>query len=208
MYLKSTTGFLLGVTLSAVSMAQPKTVSQDQMQQVYDEVKTPYKYGLVIVPDGHSKKIDCPTVFRKGKDWYMSWIIFDGRGYETWLAKSKDLLHWEKAGRIMSFSDTADWDNNQKAGYLALQDTKWGGSYTLNKFRGRYWMSYFGGKDRGYEAGPLSIGIAYTSKDPASPHEWERIDHPVLTSTDTSVRWWENKKLFKSTVIELSLIHI
>ncbi|MET0463813.1 MAG: glycosylase [Chitinophagaceae bacterium] len=194
--------FLFGTILSVASYAQSRTVSQETMQQIYEEVKTPYKYGLVVVPQDNNKKIDCPTVFRKGKDWFMSWIVFDGRGYETWLAKSKDLLHWENLGRIMSFSDTTDWDNNQKAGYMALQDTKWGGNYQLNKFQGKYWMSYFGGKDRGYEAGELAIGMAFTGKNPATAHEWQRIDHPVLTSTDPSVRWWENKKIFKSTVIE------
>lgn len=192
----------IGLSLAFAAPAQLKTVSQEQMQQVYKEVKTPYKYGLVMVPQDNSKKIDCPTVFRKGKNWYMSWIVFDGRGYETWLAKSKDLLHWESLGRIMSFSDSTDWDSNQKAGYMALQDTKWGGSYKLNTFQNKYWISYFGGQGRGYEAGPLSIGIAHTTADPSTPHEWQRIGHPVLSSSDSSVRWWENKKIFKSTVIE------
>lgn len=186
--------------LPLVVLAQ-KDVSQQVMQQVYDEVKTPYKYGLVIVPSDNSEKIDCPSVFRKGRNWYMTYIVFDGRGYETWLAKSKNLLQWTTLGRIMSFSDTTEWNNNQKAGYIALQDTKWNGSYALQKFQKRYWLSYFGGKDRGYEAGPLAIGIGNTSSDPTKPHEWKRLAAPVLASTDTDVRWWENKKLFKSTVI-------
>src|SRR6476469_5195484 len=98
-----------------------KEVPQQKMQQIYEEVKTPYKYGLVLVPENDSKKIDCPTVFKKGSLWYMSYLQFDGRGYETWLAKSRDLLHWEKMGRIMSHSvDTTRWDASQKAGYIAL----------------------------------------------------------------------------------------
>ena len=89
-----------------------KEVPQQVMQQIYDEVKTPYKYGLVITPENDSKKIDCPSVFRKGKDWYMTYILFDGRGYETWLAKSKNLLDWKTLGRLMSFGDTTDKDND------------------------------------------------------------------------------------------------
>jgi predicted GH43/DUF377 family glycosyl hydrolase len=176
-------------------------VPQPVMQNIYEQVKTPYKYGLAVAPADRSKKIDCPSVFRKGKKWYMTYILFDGRGYETWLAESKDLLDWKTLGRILSFSDTTDWDNNQKAGYIALQDPNWGGTYALKKFDGKYWMTYIGGKDRGYEAGPLAIGVAYTKKDPVSPHEWQRIHNPVLTSADSNVRWWENKKLFKSSVI-------
>jgi len=101
----------------------------------------------------------------------------------------------------MSFSDTTDWDNNQKAGYISLQNTKWGGNYQLEKFQNKYWMSYIGGKDSGYEAGPLAIGIASTASDPSKPHEWNRMQQPVLSITDKDIRWWENRKLYKSTVI-------
>ncbi len=181
--------------------SQPKQVPQSKMQLIYEQVKTPYKFGLVVVPAEPQKKIDCPSVFRKRGSWYMTYVQFDGRGYETWLAKSKNLLQWETIGRIMSFSDTADWDNNQKAGYPALQDTKFGGSYKIKKYAGQFWLSYIGGKDRGYEAGPLAIGIAHTSKEITKPHEWDRLSAPVLTATDNDVRWWENKKLFKSSII-------
>ena len=180
---------------------QKKEVPQQVMQQVYEEIKTPYKYGLIIAPSDNSKQVDCPTVFRRGKMWFMSYIVFDGRGYETWLAESKDLLQWNTLGRMMSFSDTTQWDTHQKAGYVVLQDHQWGGSYELKKFQNKYWMSYIGGKDRGYEAGPLAIGMAYTLKNASTPHEWQRMNQPVLSAADKDVRWWENKKIFKSTVI-------
>jgi predicted GH43/DUF377 family glycosyl hydrolase len=171
------------------------------MQQIYEEVKTPYKYGLVVVPENGAKKIDCPSIFRKGKYWYMTYIVFDGRGYETLLAKSGDLLHWKELGKILSFSDSLDWDSNQKAGYIALQNPEWTGNYRLEKFRRKYWLTYIGGRDRGYESGALSIGLAYTKKNPIKVQKWDRLSHPVLSAADTDVRWWENKKLFKSTVI-------
>lgn len=192
--------FVSALTLNAQTI---NPVSAETMEKIYQEVKTPYKYGLVMVPEDNQHKMDCPTVFRKGKFWYMTYLIFSGRGYETWLAKSKDLLHWENQGKLMSFGDAGHWDDNQKAGYNALLDTKWGGNYTLNQFDGKYWMSYFGGKEKGYEVEPLSIGMAYTTKDPSMVQEWNRLDKPVLASGDGDVRWWENRnKLFKSTVIE------
>ena len=61
----------------------PKTVSKEKMQEIYEEVKTPYKYGLVMVPEDDSKKMDCPTVYRKGDKWFMTYFVFDGRGYEN-----------------------------------------------------------------------------------------------------------------------------
>ena len=158
------------------------------MQQIYEEVKTPFKYGLVVVPAHDAQKVDCPTVFRKGDRWYMTYIVFDGRGYETWLATSHDLLQWETKGRILSFSkDSSLWDASQKAGYAALVDVQWGGSYALKKYKGRYWMSYFGGKEKGYEAGALSLGIASTKK-PTKAAEWRRQPQPVLTSSDRDRR--------------------
>jgi len=184
-------------------MAQP--VSQTQMQKLYKEIKTPFKYGLVVIPSSLEKKLDCPTVFRKDGIWYMTYIIFDGRGYETWLAESKDLLDWKTKGKILSFSGpdraSTSWDAHQKAGYIALQRPEWGGSYELEPYQGKYWMSYFGGNTTGYEAGDLAIGMAYTDRDITVPHEWKRLEKPVLTSKDKDVRWWENRKIFKSTVI-------
>lgn len=193
---------LTAILVTTIVFSQTKEVQQKKMQQIYEEVKTPFKYGLIVVPEDDSKKIDCPTVFKKGNTWYISYLQFDGRGYETWLAKSKDLLHWEKMGKIMSHSkDTTLWDASQKAGYFALVDTKWSGSYSLKKYNGKYWMSDFGGKEKGYEAGLLSLGMAYTDKDPSTVHEWNRLNKPILSSLDKDVRWWENKKQFKSTVI-------
>jgi predicted GH43/DUF377 family glycosyl hydrolase len=200
---------LIGLIDGVTSFAQH--VSPEKMQAVYEEVKTPYKYGLVLTPATDSFKMDCPTVFRKGRNWYMTYVQFNGAGYETWLAKSKNLLEWKTLGRLMSFSNIADpeaidpistgWDAWQKAGYLSLLDPEWGGSYSIKKVKGKYWMSYFGGKDKGYEAGDLSLGIAYTTKSVTKPHEWKRLSKPVLTAHDSDTRWWENKKIYKSSVV-------
>jgi alpha-L-rhamnosidase len=195
-------------------------VSEKKMAEVYEAVKTPFKYGLVMTPPDSARRMDCPSIFHKGKEWYMTYILFDGRGYETWLAKSADLLHWQTQGRILSFTDSsrtpaaraipasaartapaALWDSNQKAGYISLEDPQWGGSYQLQPFKGKYWMSYFGGNSRGYETGMLSEGIAFTTKDPAIAHEWKRLDHPVLTVKDPNVAWWDNHTLYKSWVL-------
>ena len=182
--------------------AYTDTVSAAVMESIYNEIKTPFKYGLVLVPGDDSKKVDCPTVFREGTSWYMTYIKFDGRGYETWLAQSDDLLNWKSLGKLLSFSgDTMLWDAQQKAGYPALQDVTWGGSYAWEQYNNKYWMSYIGGATKGYEAGLLSIGMAYTNSLPVKPHEFERLSTPVLSSMDADTRWWENKKQFKSTVI-------
>jgi predicted GH43/DUF377 family glycosyl hydrolase len=167
------------------------------MAGIYEQVKTPYKFGVVLREEG--KKVDCPGVFRHGDHWYMTYIIFDGTGYETALAKSSDLLHWEKLGKILRFS-RGSWDDFQKAGFIALQDYTWGGSYEMERFSGRYWMSYVGGKLSGYETDPLSIGIAWTD-DPTAPVEWSRLDAPVLSAAQQEARDFEKLTLYKSHII-------
>lgn len=184
-----------------------KTVPESAMQNVYNEIQTPYKYGIVIPQPAPNKMADCPTVFRKGNKWYMTYIIFDGaiwddknaRGYETWLAESKDLLHWTTKGRILSFSENT-WDANQKAGYLSLVDINWGGSYKAEKYQNKNWMTYIGGADRGYEAGELSIGLANTP-DATVAKEWSRLPEPILRPTDKDARLFEKRTLWKSTII-------
>jgi predicted GH43/DUF377 family glycosyl hydrolase len=199
----STGGLNAQQKTASVESALKNPVSATLMQKIYEEVKTPYKYGLVMVPEDNAHKLDCPTVFREGSYWYMTYLVYSGRGYETWLSRSKDLLNWENQGRLLSFSDQGNWDDNQKAGYNALQSTDWGGKYELGQYDGKYWMSYFGGKEKGYETEPLSIGIAYTDQKPSIVQEWSRLPKPVLSSADADVNWWDNRnKLFKSTVIE------
>lgn len=187
----------------ATTKYKKREITDSVMNEIYNEVKTPYKYGLVMVPADNSYKMDCPSVFRKDNKWFMTYLIYDGRGYETWLAESDDLLHWKHLGKVMSFSkDETHWDVNQKAGYIALQDPTWGGSYKWNKFDGKYWMSYFGGNTTGYEAGVLSIGMAYTKQSPTKAHEFERLPKPVLTPKDKDASFWDNSTMYKNSVIE------
>lgn len=197
--------FLLIISfLSGLIFAQE--VSQKKMAEIYEGVKTPYKYGLVVAPITNDYKIDCPTVFRKNGKWHMTYLVYngqggtDGRGYETWLAESDDLLHWGTKGRILSFRD-GKWDANQRGGYPALPDMTWGGSYELQSYKNKYWLTYIGGANPGYEAGPLKIGLAYTpAKNITKAIEWKGFDEPILSPEDKDVQWFENITQYKSVV--------
>ncbi|AOW17853.1 glycosylase [Polaribacter vadi] len=195
---------LISVIFTGCGQAKFKKreITNEVMQEIYNEIKTPYKYGLIMVPTDNSYKIDCPSIFRKDDKWYMTYLIFEGRGYETWLAESDDLLNWKHLGKVMSFSkDTSEWDVNQKAGYIALQDPTWEGSYKWESYDDKYWMSYFGGNTTGYEAGILSMGMAYTDELPTTPKEFKRLSEPVLKPNDDKAKWWDNSTMYKSSVI-------
>jgi predicted GH43/DUF377 family glycosyl hydrolase len=133
----------------------------------------------------------------------MTYVVFDGQGYETWLAESDDLLHWDSKGKIMSFTNDT-WDANQKAGYVSLVDINWGGDYSVEKYNNKYWLTYLGGKTNGYEAGVLKIGLA-NSSTLLDVHEWNTFNKPVLSPDDEDIRWFENKTIYKSLVIKDSL---
>ena len=101
--------------------AQREEVTQERMEQIYEEVKTPYKYGLAVAPTDNYHKIDCPTVFRQGDKWLMTYVVYngktgtDGRGYETWIAESHNLLEWRTLGRKMGLQSA--WRISCAAGY-------------------------------------------------------------------------------------------
>lgn len=186
-----------GITSEELS---DKAVPEEKMVEIYNEVKTPYKYGIVLQHPDHKKMVDSPTVFRKGDKWFMTYIVFDGQGYETWIAESEDLLEWRTKGRILSFSEDS-WDANQKAGYVALVDIEWGGGYEVERFRDKYWMSYLGGATTGYEQGSLGVGIA-TTPQIVEPKEWDRVDQAALLPNDPDARWFETGKIYKSLIIK------
>ena len=184
-------------------------IPDDVMNRIYQEVRTPYKYGMVVAPTDNYHKIDCPTVFRVGQKWLMTYVVYngkdglDGRGYETWLASSDDLLHWQTEGRILSYKNDG-WDMNQRGGFPALIDWTWGGNYNIAKYKKNYWLTYIGGHGTGYEAvrEPLNIGLAWTSGDITRAHEWQSSDKPLLSIDDKDVQWWEKLVQYKSTIYD------
>ncbi len=176
-----------------------KNVPQNEMVEIYNTIKTPFKYGVVFRHPDSTKKVDCPTIFRKDNVWYMTYIVFDGQGYETWLAESNNLLEWKSKGKILSFTDNT-WDANQKGGYVSLVNTQWGGDYSVEKYKNKYWMTYIGGESRGYEEGILKVGLANTTIL-TEANEWNRTNIPILSPKDKKARWFDNDKIFKSLVI-------
>ena len=200
-------------------------VTQEEMLPVFQASLTPFKYGLVIAPTDNKHKIDCPTVYREGDKWYMTYVVYDGqggkdgRGYETWLAESPDLLHWETLGRVLSFIgedlnheatdvnpdpyiDSLRWDANQRGGFPSLLDWNWAGSYRLQEYNRRHWMTYLGGAGTGYEGvrGPLHIGLAWTEGDITTAHEWETLNRPIISERDADSQWFEQLIQYKSMV--------
>jgi len=178
----------------------PRPVPAEVMQRIHDEVRTPFKFGVVLKGDP-GEMLDCPNVFRHGGRWYMLYVgIKDKVGYQTYLARSDDLLRWEKLGPVLSFRREG-WDAWQADGGLALYDVRCDGTHELGTHAGRYWLSYIGGAKQGYEPDPLAIGLASTD-DPTAVREWERFTgNPILAPDQSDVRAFERTTLYKSAII-------
>ena len=184
------------------SAARP--VPEDVLRRIYDDAKTPFKYGIILRPE-EGKMLDCPAVFRYGTKWYMTYLTMNRVGYETHLAESDNLLDWRPLGKILSFPENgkhdAAWDRWQADGSIALTDTQWGGKGEPMRFQGKYWMSYLGGALQGYETDPLSIGIAWSTR-PWQAAEWTRLTgNPVLSAAQPDTREFEKLTLYRSNVI-------
>ena len=182
-----------------VDLSAPSDVTDEEMNSIHNEIKTPYKYGIVL-PQENGDPVDCPNVFRYNDSWYMIYLRFLNKtGYVAKLAKSEDLLHWDSLGTVAPFRESG-WDAWQCSPSAALVDYEWGGSYQINPYEGKYWFTYLGGAGKGYEPDPLKVGIAYTN-DPSSPDPWTRLDSPIMAPEDEDARDFEKTTLYKTTVV-------
>lgn len=177
-------------------------VTQEEMNAVYKELQTPYKYGMVVTGTGDEgiTNVDSHGVFRYGNKWYMTYVSHNENseygGYKTNLASSDNLLDWNFEGIV--FQNSADYP--QCAAYPALQDTEWGGSYELEKLVDRYWWTTLEGAAKGYEGEPMNIGLL-SAENPSVPSDYHHENRLLLTIYDKDVRDGERGTLFKSNVI-------
>ena len=162
---------LISVPASPAADRAAAAIDAATLERVYEEVKTPFKYGIVL-RGASNQMVDCPSLFRHGPAWYMMYVaITDKTGYETFLARSEDLLNWRTLGKVLSFAGKG-WDAWQADGGVALVDPRWGGSAALGRYKGRYWMSYLGaaylyGLKHGVFTAPDGDGVDAEGEIPA-----------------------------------------
>ncbi|MBR5508031.1 MAG: glycosylase [Clostridia bacterium] len=177
------------------------SISKEKMQEVYEKIKTPYKYGAVIKDDECWS--DCPSVFRYNDKWYMYYIMvhknFSDSGYETHLASSDDLINWEYEGKLFERREDNHWDSKQIAGYVAFADTDFGGTNEIQMVNDKYYISYLGGNLDGYETDPLSMGLSF-AKTPIG--EFTRFENPIMSPSDPDAREYETLTLYRSNMFK------
>ncbi|MDB6087080.1 MAG: hypothetical protein JWN43_4961 [Gammaproteobacteria bacterium] len=163
--------------------------------------RTPYKYGkLVLEKSGvagsfDEKSVDCPFVFSVNGHFHMTYIGYDGVGYQTGLATSVDLAHWQRAGLILPRDPSDPISRYNMALMCILRDDRLRSSAPLKKVDGRYLGAWHAYPNPGYEAGPAVIGLAFSH----DLHRWERTD-PILRPEDGAD--WERGGLYKPYLVK------
>lgn len=173
-------------------------IEQNKMEEIYERLKVPYKFGAVIKLK--ERWVDSPVVFKDNGKYYMSYISIDSEcngGYITHLATSDNLLDWDTIGEIVFNRD--EWDSAQLSAYAQLQDITFGGSNELLKIGQKYLFAYIGGNKTGYETDPLSMGIA-TTENLLDLKGYTKYVNPILSGSDSDARTGETLTIYKANM--------
>lgn len=155
---------------------------------------------------GHAafRNPDVPCVYQlpgRPGTWYMSFIAFDGQGYNSFVAESNDLVRWTKPRLAMGFGPAGEFDHGGcvVGAYLyesyGVKDPR-----ILKKRGGKYWTLYgCYPRQGGYELRPGYEGAA-CSDDGLT---WRRAkDRPILAVQDDDCGDWENSCIYQPWLLE------
>ena len=146
---------------------------------------------------------DIPTVFQiPGDDkYYMSFVAFQGTGYQSYIAESTNLIDWGNYQLAMEFGPTNEYDHGGRViGAFLYEDYDIKAPKVLKKRDGKYWSLYsYYGQQGGYEQHPDGHGLACSDDG----IHWRRaIDQPVLTIHDPDCGQWESNRIYMPWLVE------
>lgn len=155
---------------------------------------------------GHEafENTDVPCVYQlpeqPGK-WFMTFIAFDGRGYNSFVAESTNLVQWTYPRLAFGFGPTNEFDfGGRVVGAFLYESYDVKAPRLLKKRDGQFW-SLYGAYPRqgGYELRPGYEGVA-TSEDGLS---WRRAKPtPILAVQDPDCAAWEHDCIYQPWLVE------
>lgn len=167
----------------------------------YARVATPHKYGRLVVSasglpgEFDARSVDCPFLFSHQGVFYMTHLGFDGVGYQTGLASSRDLVAWKREGCILRRDPAHPVIRHNVAMNWIVRENGLRSAARLKKVRGRYLGVYHAYPNAGYEEGPAVIGLCWS----ADFRQWE-VGPPVLDPREGAD--WERGGLYKPCLVE------
>lgn len=150
------------------------------------------------------QNFDVPTVYQlpgQPRTWFMSFIGFNGQGYNSFVVESTNLLHWTQPRLAMGFGPVDAFDHGGSVvGAYLYQSYDIAAPRVLKKRQGKFWTLY-GAYPRqgGYELRPGYEGVA-TSTDGLT---WARAqDRPILAVQDPDCGKWEKDCIYQPWLVE------
>lgn len=187
-----------------------ETIDDKTVKEWSDPYRNWHYYPDLVIPSNPGimgfeevNVTDVPTVFqmKRSDKWYMTFIGFDGQGYQSFIAESEDLVHWEKMRLAMGYGPEGSFDyGGVVLGAYLYEDYDIKSPRILKKKNGKYY-SLYGAYPRqgGYELRPGYEGIAF-SEDGFS---WERAkDEPILSVHQDDCGEWEKDCIYQPWLIE------
>ncbi len=168
-------------------------------------------YSDPIIPSdfkipNHEKfhSFDNPTVYQipgqPGK-WFMSFIGFNGQGYNSFVVESANLLSWTNPRLAMGFGREGDFDFGGCAvGAYLYKSYNLRAPRLLKKRNGMFWTLYGSyAKQGGYEIDPGYEGVAL-SEDGLI---WRRAKEKYILSVhESDVGDWEKDCIYQPWLLE------
>ena len=150
------------------------------------------------------RNTDVPCVYQlpgRPDIWYMSFIAFDGHGYNSFVAESTNLVQWTQPRLAMGFGPTNGFDHGGCViGAFLYESYNMKSPRVLKRRDNRFWTLY-GAYPRqgGYELRPGYEGVA-VSEDGLS---WHRAkDVPILAVQDQACGVWEKDCIYMPWLVE------
>lgn len=150
------------------------------------------------------KNSDVPCIYQlPGHDdtWLMSFIAFDGKGYNSFVAESDDLVSWKNIRHAMGFGKQGEFDfGGCVIGAFLYESYDIKAPRVLKKHQGKWWTLYgCYAKQGGYEIDPGYEGVAISDDG----ETWRRAqDTPILSVHDADAGDWEKNCIYQPWLVE------
>ena len=204
-----------GVRKPGVTVARRADKAAPIDQATLDAWSAPYRgwhyYAEPVIPSdlkipGHENfhSFDVPTVYqlpRQPRKWFMSHIGFNGKGYNSFVSESTNLLQWTNPRLAMGFGPTNEFDHGGcVVGAFLYESADVKAPRVLKQREGKFWTLY-GAYPRqgGYELRPGYEGVA-VSDDGLT---WRRAKStPILAVQDAGCGAWEKDCIYQPWLVE------
>ncbi len=207
---------LAGLALRpSVQGAGPESATEAIGSEILDRWSAPYRgwhyWPDLVIPAQpripgfeEFENTDVPCVYQlpgQPERWFMTFIAFDGRGYQSFVAESTNLLRWTAPRLAMGFGPTNSFDHGGRVvGAYLYESYDLRAPRVLRKREGRFWTLYgCYPRQGGYELRPGYEGVA-CSDDGLT---WRRAkDTPILGVHDADCGAWEKDCTYQPWLVE------